>query len=110
MRVLGDTHWGEGYCCKRCFETSDEYDPESHDGLPEPDDVRGMRRELARNADLTDALVQAAAIDARLPKIIYLRRRGMTLRKVAKECGICASQVRNIFAKCTPNILRICGL
>jgi hypothetical protein len=110
MRVLGDTHWGDGYCCKRCFETGDEYDPEVHDGLPEPDDVRGMRRELARNADLTDALVQAAAIDARLPKIIYLRRRGMTLRKIGSECGLSHDTADRLLRNLTPNILRACGL
>jgi DNA-directed RNA polymerase specialized sigma subunit len=57
-----------------------------------------------------DAMLEAAAIDPRLPKIIYLRKRGKTLRQIGAECGMAESMVRKIIEKCAPKLLYACGL
>ena len=110
MVELKSHFWGEGYCSKHCMTTAEDYDPDAHAKIPHPDDREAMAAELAANADLFDAMQQASAIDARLPKIIYLRRRGQTLRQIGEECGMAFSLVNKILDKCTPNILHACGL
>lgn len=110
MTKLGDSQWGEGYCSKRCFETGPDYDPEAHDNLRHPDEVNGLHRELCNNADLTDAMLEADRIDPRLPRILYLRRRGVPLRNIGRKCGMCESMVRKLLAQCAPKVLKACGL
>lgn len=109
MAPLGDTHWGDGYCSRRCMSAADDYDHDADAPLMDPSDPTG-HAEICRNRDEVDAMMAAAAIDPRLPKIIYLRRKGATLRKIGSACGLAESAVRKIFDKCAPNLLRACGL
>lgn len=110
MVSLSEYVWGDGYCSKRCMEKGDDYDAEAHDSMPHPDYIQAARCELAKDADLTDAMTQAYALDPRLPKIIYLKRKGKTLRTIGKACKIAESSVRKLLSKCAPNLLRACGL
>lgn len=110
MKRLSVSVWGDGYCCRDCHTKGPDYDPEAHAGMGSPDVRTGLLYELINNADLTDAMTQAYAIDPRLPKIIYLRRKKMPLRKVAESVGLSHVAVNNILDKLTPNLLRACWL
>jgi DNA-directed RNA polymerase sigma subunit (sigma70/sigma32) len=50
------------------------------------------------------------AVDPRLPKIIFLRKQGKTLREVGKACELSEGAVRKILSKCARKSLRDCGL
>jgi DNA-binding NarL/FixJ family response regulator len=110
MRQLsGGAVCGE-YCSTRCQREDAEYDADAEGHLPKPDDVSQLRRELTSNADFCDAMQEAANIDPRLPKIIYLRRGGKTNVEIGKSIGVSESCVRQIFAKCDCKILKACGI
>lgn len=110
MVSLSEYVWGDGYCSKRCMEKGDDYDAEAHDSMPHPGDIQAARCELAKDADLTDAMTQAYALDPRLPKIIYLKRKGKTMRTIGKACGMSYWECYRLLKNATPNILRACGL
>lgn len=79
------------------------------DMLCDPTDPTGQRI-IAASRDEIDAMLEAFDIDKRLPRIIYLRRRGTTYRLTACKIGIAESTVRKILAKCAPKLLQACGL
>jgi hypothetical protein len=59
---------------------------------------------------LSDAMLEARDIDARLPKIIYLMRRDWSLRAIGKACKISHQTVDDIAKRLTPSLLKRCGL
>jgi hypothetical protein len=77
--------------------------------LLDPSDPTG-RQEIARNRDEIEAMLYLSVIDTRLPRIVYLRKKGKTLRTIASACGCAPSTVNNLLKNCTPNLLRECGL
>ncbi len=110
-QVIGDHYWGAGYCCERCyFQSASNVEGETRaDRLCDPTDPTG-RTLITRTRDETDAMLEAAEIDGRLPKIIYLRKRGLTIRKLAPQCGCDESTCRRLLKRAAPNLLRACGL
>ena len=134
--VLSGCQWGEGYCSPGC-------EMECSDGMPLRDMMHGARgspdvaAQLRANADLCDAMnealaidaglprrllgythdpgrliafVDAARIDARLPEIIYQRTKRQTYAEIGASMGIDASTCNRIVARATRNVLRRCGL
>lgn len=77
--------------------------------LHDPTDPAG-KRILAENAAVVSAMLEAASIDPRLPRIIYLRRAGVPLRVVGMSCKISGNMVHKILKKLTPNLMIECGL
>lgn len=82
--VLSEYQWGAAYCSKRCMAAGLEKGEKVDDFLHDPNDPTG-RAPIARNADEVDAMMEAFAIDPRLPKIIYLRKKGITYQKIAAQ-------------------------
>lgn len=111
LRPLVGHYWGAGYCSERCYHNSVSRAARvrDEDYLSDPTDPTG-RRAIARTRDEIDAMLDACAIDARLPRIIYLRRRGYSLRAVAKAWQMSESGVRKLLGKCAPRMLRSVGL
>ena len=70
------------------------------------------QREIAKNRDEVDAMLEAHAIDARLPRILYLRKQRKPLREIGRlmEPTISHVTVNKILSKLTPKLLRACGL
>ena len=60
-----------------------DYDPNEDCPLLDPTDATG-NRSICKNRDEVDAMLDAAEIDPRLPKIIYLRKQGMSLQKIGR--------------------------
>ena len=108
--ILREHFWGEGYCCKRCMEKGEDYSAELHERQPHPDDVGQLRRELARCADLADALAEAAAIDPRLPRIIHYRRKGKTYRQIGKLAKCDAATAMRLLRNVPDALRNRCGL
>ena len=106
---LTRSDWAGAYCSRACFRATLRKGEHIRDMLHDPTDPTG-RRTIARNADEIDAMMEAHGIDARLPRIIYWRKRGLTYRAVAARCGVDASTCNRILALATPKLLRECGL
>jgi hypothetical protein len=104
--LLGTHHWGDGYCSARCWRECSEIGERP---LLDPSEPTCWR-DLALTAAHIDALMDAAAIDSRLPRIIYLRMRRMTFRQIGARCGMNASSCNRILTLATRNILSSCGL
>lgn len=109
MAPLTQYQWGDGYCSKHCMASDLPKGEKVSDYLHDPTDPTG-RNAVAKTADEVDAFMEAYAIDPRLPKIIYLRRRKQTLRQIGCACKISHEMVDKILQKLTPNHLRRCGL
>ena len=109
MAPLTEYHWGEGYCSKRCMAAALAGDERVSDCLHDPTDPTG-HAVICKTADEVDAMLEAYAIDPRLPRIIYMRRKGKSWRDIGKACGLSYMQCDRIFANVTPNLLRACGL
>ena len=109
MQPLGEYQWGGGYCSQRCMATAEDYERDACAPLLDPSDPTGAA-EIAKNRDEVDAMLEAAAIDPRLPRLIYFRKRGKTLRQMGEACGISAMQCDRILKNVTPKLLRACGL
>ena len=111
MRPMDGHYWGDGFCSERCYHDSISRADgvRDEDYLSDPTDPTG-RRAIARTRDEIDAMLDAFDIDARLPKIIYLRRRGYSLRAVGKACHISYQSVDNILDKLTTRMLHSVGL
>jgi hypothetical protein len=107
MAVLREHYWAGGYCSAACARADDEG---AERDLPDPDDRRALLDDLRRNLDFMDAMQEAACINKRLPKIIYLRRQGKTLREIAKAVRCSNPHVARLLQQVAPNILRACGL
>jgi len=106
---LTRSDWAGAYCSRACFRATLRKGEHIRDMLHDPTDPTG-RRTIARNADEIDAMMEAHGIDARLPRIIYWRKRGLTYRSIAVRCGISDCAVSNILRKLTPKLLIACGL
>ena len=112
MAPLGEHHWLDGYCSRRCAQTwMTEDDAEACAPLMDPTDPT-HQREICKNLDEVDAMLYMAEIDPRLPKIIYLRKRGKTLREVGREMNPQISHVAviNILNRAPDASIRACGL
>ena len=108
---LGAFHWLDGYCSEQCARVDNDADWEDCRPLYDPTDPTGQRV-IAQNLDEVDAMLAAAEIDPRLPKLIYLRKRGMTHRAIGQSMQprIRESTVRKIINLCDRNLLIACGL
>ena len=84
MKPLGSYHWRDGYCSKRCSETDIDYDEEEEYPLLDPTDPDGTRL-ICETRDEVDAMLDAAEIDPRLPKMIYLKNQGLSLRAIGRK-------------------------
>lgn len=111
MAPLTQYQWGDGYCSRHCMSADLSKGEKVSDYLHDPTDPTG-RKAVAKTADEVDAFLEAHAIDPRLPKIIYLKRRGATNQKIGDSLNpkIVESMVRKILEKCDSNLLRRCGL
>ena len=105
-KPLSEYQWGEGYCSGECMDahlakgetvTQCLHDPTGH-------------YRVAETTDEIDAMLEAAEIDPRLPRIIYFRKQRKPFRFIAH--GLCVDEktVRNILAKSARKLLRRCGL
>jgi len=101
--------WAGAYCSRACFRVTLRKGEHIRDMLHDPTDPTG-RRTIARNADEVDAMMEAHGVDARLPRIIYLRKQHKTYRTIALRCNLSETAVRVIMGKCAPKLLRECGL
>jgi len=73
-------------------------------------EARAMRAEIIFNAIQMDAMRDAFDIDPRLPRIIYMRRAGHTMKHIGKEFGVTKQAVDKIIGRLTPKLLTLCGL
>lgn len=101
--------WGEGYCSYKCAHDCVPSDMVDADVLHDPSDPSGQRVIAKTQAEIS-SLIEASHIDKRLPKILYLRMRGMSNRKIAKEFKRSHEWVAKILKKLPRNILEDCGL
>ena len=109
-RSLGEHFFGAGYCCRDCWHDSQSASArEGAEPLLDPTDPTGQR-EIARNLDEVDAMLEAMEVDRRLPRIIYLLRGKMTKVAAASECHMPESTLRHILCSCDGKLLRRCGL
>lgn len=109
--VLTEHYWGEGYCSRDCMQRAMRYGDGEHlaDRLSDPTDATGQRA-IAETRDEIDAMLEAASVDSRLPRIIYLRKRDWTYRAIGRATGMHASTCNRIIDRATPNLLQACGL
>ena len=109
--VLRGVVWGEGYCTLACEREDNRDDWRDCAPLYDPNDPTGAGV-IAANRNEVVAMLDAGAIDKRLPKIIMLRKRGMSFRKIAAAMTprINEKTVRNILSGSARNLLRECGL
>lgn len=110
-RVLAEHYWGEGYCCSDCMHTCMIYGEGEvmADRLTDPTDPTGQRV-IADTLDEIDAMLEAAEIDNRLPRIIYFRRRGLSYRAIDKACHCGPMVCYRLLKSVTPSLLHACGL
>jgi len=103
---LHDYQWGEGYCSAECMSDCLDRGQTLDGSLHRPD----AWRELQITADEVDAMLEAMAIDERLPRIIFLRRKRKTYRQIAKVLNTDGKSCHRILMRATPNLLFRCGL
>jgi hypothetical protein len=110
-REITEHYWGDGFCCYDCFHAARNMaDGEVEaDRLCDPTDPTG-RRVIAETRDEIDAMLEARNIDARLPRIIYLRRRGRSWKAAGVACGITRQAVAKIVDRLPLSLLKRCGL
>ena len=101
--------WGEGYCTLACEREDNREDWRDCAPLYDPNDPTGAGV-IAANRNEVEAMLEAGAIDPRLPKIIYLRKHRKTMRAIGLAVGIHHSTVTKILAKAPRNLLMECGL
>ena len=107
--VYHGASWLGEYCSQRCAYDDNRDDWRDCAPLYDPNDPTGSGV-IAANRNEVEAMLEAGAIDKRLPKIIYLRKRGKSLREVANACDCGKSTVDRLLRLGTPNLLRECGL
>lgn len=109
--VLTEHYWGEGYHSRDCMQRAMRAGEGEHfaDQLTDPTDPTGQRL-IADSRDEIDAMLEAASVDPRLPRIIYLRKRDWTYRAIGKALRVSKSSVDRILRLGTPNLLHACGL
>ena len=110
-RPLKYEYWLDGYCSERCATAAVDYDPKEDCPLLDPTDPTG-NRSICKNRDEVDAMLAAAEIDPRLPKIIYLKKQGLSNRVIGRQIipPVCEKTVRNLLNKSARKDLRACGL
>jgi len=107
-KLLGQQHWMDGYCSWDCWHEATQHTGQEDAGpLRNPDNPA---QEVAENREQVAAMLDAAGIDARLPKVIFLRKQGKSYRQIAKACGFSVFTANTIMQKLTPKLLRECGL
>ena len=109
--VLRGVVWGEGYCTLACEREGNRDDWLDCAPLYDPNDPTGAGV-IAANRNEVVAMLDAGAIDKRLPKIIMLRKRGMSLQDIGRSMQprISHTAVSNILGKLQCKHLRECGL
>lgn len=105
--VLGSYQWGDGYCSKECMAAGVRNGERISDSLH---DRSANLVTLSFVEDEMYALEDAAAIDPRLPRIIFLRRAGRSYRHIGKKIGETHMECYRLLHSVTPNLLRRCGL
>jgi len=96
--VYHGASWLGEYCSQRCAYDENRDDWKDCAPLYDPNDPTGAGV-IAANRNEVEAMLEAGAIDKRLPKIIMLRKRGKTMRVVGSAVGIHHSTVTKILAK-----------
>ena len=88
-----------------------DYDPNEDKPLLDPTDPTG-NRSICKNRDEVDAMLAAAEIDPRLPKIIMLRKLGKPYREICATVGVEMNHMKcyRLLHSVTPKLLRECGL
>lgn len=109
--VLTEHYWGEGYCSQSCMHwaRSHRLADRFADRLCDPTDPTGQRVIAETRAEI-DAMLEAASIDARLPRIIYLRKREATWAAVGKACNLPPMTCYRILKSVKRKLLAACGL
>ncbi len=97
MKQLGDSHWGEGYCSRRCMATAPGYDPDESAPLMDPTDPTGQW-EICKNLDEVDFMMRCAEIHPQLPKMLYLKKKKKSLRQIAEAVGMNHMQVSRLIS------------
>ena len=105
-KPLSEYQWGEGYCSGECMEVCLDKGANLTMSLHDPTG----QTIVAFDEDEVDAMLEAAEIDPRLPRIIYLRKQRQTYRAIGTAMGIDASTCNRILHSATRKLLRRCGL
>ncbi len=110
-RPLKVHYWGEGYCSRDCMQRCLKYGDGERmaDMLCDPTDPTGQRI-IAATRDEIDAMLEAFDIDKRLPRIIYLLKRGKSMRQIDRVSGFTKNTCGRLVASVAPNLLHACGL
>ena len=110
-RPLKYEYWLDGYCSERCAMSAVDYDPKEDRPLYDPTDATGNRA-ICKNRDEVDAMLAAAEIDPRLPKIIYLRKQGLSYRAIGRSMTPITSDqtCRRLLNRVARKDLQACGL
>ena len=98
--------WGEGYCSGECMDAHLAKGETMTQCLHSPT----TGRTICQTQDEIDAFAEAHLIDARLPRIIYLRRACLTFEEIGQRMKFNAKTGHKILAKATRKLLRRCGL
>jgi len=96
--------WLGKYCSRGCAYDDNRRDWDDCAPLYDPTDPTG-ERVIASNRDEVQAMLELAAIDKRLPRIVYLRGQGKTLREIGRACGMCKDTAAKLLRKSTHNTL-----
>ena len=109
MVLIGANHWVAGYCSQRCANNHGADTAQAE--LKDPTDPDG-RRVIAANSSEIDAMLFAGEVDPRLPKIIYLRKRGLSLRQIGRKLNpsLHPEECNRIIHKAPQEILKACGV
>lgn len=107
--ILSGHYWGDGYCSKRCLMNCQSPEETEDDALHDPTDPTGHLVVCRTHREMA-AMLDALRLDKDLPKIIYLRKKGLTFRTIASVLKKPWSTVHKKWRLCTRNILRECGL
>ena len=106
--VYHGASWLGKYCSQGCAYDDNRADWKDCAPLYDPNDPTG-RAVIEKNRGEVDAMLEAAAIDPRLPKIIMLRRNRKTQRAIAAACGFKSHKsIPKILKKCSSQLLREC--
>ena len=104
--TLREYQWGEGYCSGECMEVCLDKGATLTQSLHDP----SGQYTVADTLDEVDAMLEAAEIDARLPRIIYLRKQRKSYRVIGADIGVSHMECYRILHSVTRKLLRRCGL
>ena len=106
-KPLSEYQWGEGYCSGECMEVCLDKGDTLTQSLHDPS---ANLVTISFTQDEIEAFEEVSAIDPRLPRIIYLRRAGHTMREVGKSVSLSHVSVTRMIAHVPRKLLRRCGL